>query len=137
MLINWQCIFYVFDILQLKHHNKMWCNGYKFCFKRLDEKMKTFDSWITTVFQVISVSFRGDRQRELSENWYYGYPHDILECDFESLKIVVFDVKWFRLWINERGPDRTIIEHANKFTMVDTSNLEPGSERYVFPSQHE
>jgi len=70
--------------------------------------MKTSNSGITAVFQVINVSYRGEKHPELSDNQYYGYFHDILECDFESFKRVVFDVKWFRLRIHEYDP----IEHA-------------------------
>ena len=39
--------------------------------------------------------------------------------------------------MNERDPERTIIEHANGFTMVNTRELEPGTEPYVLPSQCE
>ena len=31
--------------------------------------------------------------------------------------------------------DRTDIKHANKFTMVNTRNFEPGSQPYVLPRQ--
>jgi hypothetical protein len=46
----------------------MWCNGRKFRIKKLDEKMKTYDSGITAVFQVTNVSSRSDRHPEVSEN---------------------------------------------------------------------
>ena len=39
--------------------------------------------------------------------------------------------------INERDPEIIIIEHANRFTMVNTRALEPGIEPYVLPSQCE
>ena len=39
--------------------------------------------------------------------------------------------------MNERDPERTIIEHANGFTMVNTRELEPSTEPYVLPSQCE
>lgn len=87
----------MFGVLQWKHHNKMWCGGHKFHIKRLDEKMKTSYSGIIAVFQVINVSSRGEKYPKVFDNQYYGYLHDILECDFESFKIVMFDVKWFRL----------------------------------------
>ena len=68
---------------------------------------------------------------------YYGYLEDILECDFNSFKVVLFEVKWYRLQMNERDPKRTIIEHANGFTMVNTRDIELGTEPYVLPSQCE
>ena len=49
----------------------------------------------------------------------------------------MFDVKWYMLRMNERDPERTIIEHANGFTMVNTRELELGREPYVLPSQCE
>jgi hypothetical protein len=53
MFIHLQiCIFYVWGILQLKHHKAMWWNGRKFRIKKLDDKKKTSDYGITTVFQV-------------------------------------------------------------------------------------
>ena len=36
-----------------------------------------------------------------------------------------------------RDPDRTIIEHDNIFTMVNTRLFEPGTNPYVLPSQCE
>jgi hypothetical protein len=51
--INWQCIFYLFSMLQLKHHKAM-----------LDDKMKTSYCGITAVFKVTNVSSRSDRHPE-------------------------------------------------------------------------
>jgi hypothetical protein len=115
----------------------MWCNGRKFHIKKLDDKKKTFDCGITAVFQVTNVSSRSDRHPTISENRYYGYLDDIIECDFKSFKLVLFEVKWYRLWMNECDPDRTVIEHANGFTMVNTRTFEPGTKTYVLPSQCE
>ena len=79
-------------MMHLIHHNAMWCNGRKFCIKNLDDKRKTFDCGITTVFQVTNVSSRSDRNPEVSENRYHGYLEYILECDFNSFKVVLFEV---------------------------------------------
>ena len=62
---------------------------------------------------------------------------DILECDFKSFKVVLFQVKWYRLRMNECDPKRIVIEHANRFTMVNTRAHEPAIEPYVLPSQCE
>jgi hypothetical protein len=80
-------------ILQLKHHKAMWCNGHKFHTKQLDETRKFFDSGISEIFQVTNVSSRSDKHPREYENKYYGYLDDILECDFNSFKIVMFDIK--------------------------------------------
>jgi hypothetical protein len=66
----------------------MWCNGRKFHIKQLDETRKTSDSGITAVFQVTNVSSRSDKHPREFENKYYGYLNDILECDFNSFKLV-------------------------------------------------
>jgi hypothetical protein len=97
MFINSQCIFYMSGILQLKHHKAMWCNDHKFHIKQLDETRKTSNSGINVVFQITNVSSRSDRHPRESENRYYGYLNDILECDFNSFKLVLFNVKWYRL----------------------------------------
>ena len=101
----------------------------------MDETKKTYDSGITAVFQVTNVSSRSEKHRRESENRYYGYLNDILECDFKSFKLVLFDVKWYMLRMDERDPDRTVNQHANGFTMVNIRNVEPGLESYVLPSQ--
>jgi len=129
--------FYMFDMLHWKHHNAMWCNGCKFCIKKLDEKKKTSNSGITIVLQVNNVSSRSDRHPEVSKNKYYGYLDDMLEWYFGSFKLVMFEVKWYRLQMNERDPERTIIKHANGSTMVKTKTFETGTEICVLPSQCE
>ena len=113
-------------MLQLKHHKGMWCNGRKFRIKSLDDKMKTSDSGITAVFKVTNVSSRSDRHPEETDNRYYGHLEDIIECNFYSFKIVLFEVKWYRLQMHERDFERISIEHANEFTMVNTGEFEPG-----------
>jgi hypothetical protein len=124
-------------MLQLKHRKAMWCNGCKFCIKMLEDKMKTSDCGIDAVFKVTNISSRSDRNLEETENRYYGLLEDIIECDFNSFKIVLFEVKWYRIWIHEHDPERTVIEHDNGFTMVNTRAFEPGTKPYVLPSQCE
>ena len=51
--------------------------------------MKTFDCGITAVFKVTNVCSRSDRNLVVYENRYYGYLEDILECDFNSFKVVL------------------------------------------------
>jgi hypothetical protein len=71
------------------------------------------------------------------ENRYYGYLNDIIECDFNSFNLVFLKVKWYKLQMNERDPERIIIEHPNGFTMVNTRTFEPGTKAYALPSQCE
>ena len=49
----------------------------------------------------------------------------------------MFVVKWYRLKLNQRDRDRTIIEHDNGFTMVNTRLFEQKTEPYVLPIQCE
>ena len=49
----------------------------------------------------------------------------------------MFILKLYRLLLNQRDPDRTIIEHDNGFTIVNTRLFEPGTDPYVLPSQCE
>ena len=67
----------------------MFYNGHKFHIKKFDEKKKTHDFGISAAFQVTNVSSRSGRCLEVSDNRYYGYLNDILECDFESFKLVL------------------------------------------------
>jgi hypothetical protein len=136
-IINSQFIFYLLSMLQLKHHKAMWCNGRKLHIKMLDDKMKTSDCGIIVVFKVTNISSRSDRNPEETENRYYGHLEDVIECDFNSFKIVLSEVEWYRLRMHERDPERTITEHDNGFTMVNTRAFKPGTEPYVLPSQCE
>jgi hypothetical protein len=70
-IINFQFIFYLLSMLQLKHHKAMWCNGRKFCIKMLDDKMKTSDCGITAAFKVTNIYSRSDRN--LEETDVVGY----------------------------------------------------------------
>ena len=56
--------------------------------------------WDNYSFQVTNVSSRSDKHLEVYENRYYGYLEDIIECDFNSFKIVLFEVKWYKLQMN-------------------------------------
>ena len=99
--------------------------------------MKTSDCGITAVFKVTNVSFRSDQYLEETENRYYGNLEDIIECDFNSFKIVLFEVKWYRIRMHEHDPERAVTEHDNGFTMVNTREFKLGIEPYVLPSQCE
>jgi hypothetical protein len=92
----------------------MWCSDHKFHIKKLDEKNKTSDCGINAVFQATNVSSRSERHPTVSENRYYGYLDDILECDFKSFKLLRFEFKWYKLRMNETDPKRTVIKHANR-----------------------
>ena len=65
-------------------------NGSRYWIKKLGETKKTSDSRIYVVFEVTNVSSRTDRHPKVSENWYYGYLEDIIQCDFKSFKVVLF-----------------------------------------------
>ena len=73
-----------------------------------------------------------DRHPRESENRYYGYLNDIIKCDFNSFKLVLFEVKWYMLQMNERDPKIAIIEHVNGFTMVNTRRLSRVQKHMLF-----
>ena len=61
-----------------------------------------------------------------------------LTVTLKSFKIILFVVKWYRLWLNWFDLDRAIIEHANGFTMVNTKSPKPRTlEPYFLPNQRE
>ena len=61
----------------------------------------------------------------------------IFECEINSFKLVLFDVKWYRLSMNVHDDDIILIQQENGFPMVKTSHFEAGKDHYVFPSQCE
>jgi hypothetical protein len=71
--------------------------------------MKNYDSGIIAVFQVTNVSSRSDRHPREYGNRYYGYFDDILECEFNSFKLVLFNVKWYRLQMHELDEEIIVI----------------------------
>ena len=90
--------FYILDILlHLKHQGPVWCDGYKFHVKNLDDMKKTCGSGITIVFEVTNTSFRNNIHPQESQNQYYDILDYILECDFNTFKMVLFIVKWYKL----------------------------------------
>ena len=93
-------------------------NGYKFHIKDLDDTKRICDSGKSAVFQVTNISSRNDLHPRQSQNRYYGILVDILECDFNSFKLVLFVIKWYRLLLNQNDPNRTIIEHENRIPMI-------------------
>ena len=116
----------------------MYYHGHKFRIKRLDNTKKTCDSGITAVFEVTNISSRSDMYPQQSQNQYYGILDDIIECEFNTFKVVPFVVKWYRLRLNQNDPDRMVIQHDNGFTMINTMSFEPvGDDPYVLPSQCE
>jgi len=100
----------------------------------VDDTKKNVNSGIIAVFQVTNVFSRSYKHPRLTKNRYYGHLDDIIEWDFKSFKIILFEVKWYRLQINECDLERTVIQHDNGFTMVNTRTFEPGLESYVLPS---
>ena len=102
----------------------MRCNDHKFHIKELDQTRKTYDSRIIVVSQVTNVSSRSDKHPKESKNIYYGYLEDIVECDFNSFKLILFDFKWYRLRIHEHDEEKTIIQHSNGFPMIKTMIFE-------------
>jgi hypothetical protein len=85
---------------------------------------------------VTNISSRSDIHPQQSQNQYYGILDDIIESEFNTFKVVLFVVKWYRLQLNQNDPDRTVIQHDNRFTMINTRSFEPvGDEcwcKYVF-----
>ena len=63
---------------------------------------------------------------------------DILECGFNSFKLVLFILKWYMLRLNQNDHDRNIIEHDKRFMMINTRSFElVGDGPYFLPSQCE
>lgn len=114
----------------------MWCNGHKFHIKKLDEKKNFFYNGIIQIFWVTNVSSRSDKHLEVFENRYYGYLDDLLECGFKSFKLVLFNIKWYKLQMNECDTERIVIQHVNGPIMVNTSMVGLGIEPCVLPSQY-
>jgi hypothetical protein len=71
------------------------------------------------------------------KNIYYGFLNDIIDYEFNPFKLVLFDVKWYRLGMHEHDYERTIIQHAHGFMMIKKIVFEKTNDRYVFAGQCE
>ena len=112
----------------------MWNFGHHFHIKKVDEKRQTNDCGVSTSFEVECCSHANDRQPVISTLQYYGEVEDIIELDFVSFKKVIFHVEWYKLI--KVGEEKTIFQHNNGFSMINTSRFEATSEpSYVFPNQ--
>ena len=79
----------------------------------LDDTKRTCDSRITAIFEVTNISSKNDIHPQQSQNQYYDILDDIIECNFNSFKVVLFVVKWYKLRLNQNDPDRMVIQHDN------------------------
>ena len=96
------------------------------------------DFGISVVFAVTNISSRIDIHSQQSKNWYYGILHDIIECDFNSFKLFLYIVKWYRLRLNQNDPNKTAIQQDSGFTMINTRSFDlVRNKSYVLLSQCE
>ena len=85
-----------------------------------------------------NISSRNDLHPRQSKNRYYGILVDILDCDFNSFKLVLFVIKFYKLRLNKNDSNTTIIDHENGFSIINTRLFEPvGDKPYVLPIQSE
>ena len=89
------------------------------------------------MFQITNVSSRRDIHPWGTINNYYGYLDGIIECEFNSFKLVMLDFKWYRLLLHGCDEDRIVIENSNRFLVIKTILFENKNDRYVFSSQCE
>ena len=66
---------------------------------------------------------------------YYSHVFNIFDIAFKSFKVVLFKARWYKLLL--QADERTIIDHDNVLTMIDTTRNESSIESYVLPSQCE
>ena len=105
--INLQFLFYVFGILQLKHHNSMRYNGCKFHIKKLNEKINTSDCGIIIVYQVTNVSSRSDthcNDQQSYTQWKYSkyFEDKYIHCRIVIVNCILYKriyVKWLQMRI--------------------------------------
>ena len=75
----------------------MYYDGHKFSIKKVDVTKRTCDSGRTVMFEVTNILSINDMHPQQFEKRYYGILDDIIECDINSFKHVLFSVKWYML----------------------------------------
>jgi len=120
---------------KVTHYKGLWCKGRHYRVRKLDENRKTIDCGIATYFIVDFQSHVRDGNIKTDTLRYYGLIEDILELNFRSFKVVLFEAKWFRNIVVGNHP--TTYMHENGFCIINHTRFEQTDEPYVFPDQCE
>ncbi|KMT08712.1 hypothetical protein BVRB_6g139850 [Beta vulgaris subsp. vulgaris] len=93
-------------------------NGYRFCTKGRDSRIKTQNSGVTLIATTSSFSSSRDQNPVDEDVTYYGVIEEIIELDFWSqFSVVLFKCQWFLANVDEFG--LTFVNFKKKCSQSD------------------
>ena len=102
-----------------KSFNALWSHGKHFRVSSSDHGRLTFDSGVSAEF----LQHATDLEEGTEYYPYCGTINDIMEVNFRSFVLPLFDVKWYI--VKPQGPRATVKWDRNGFYAIDTSKVWP------------
>lgn len=107
--------------MQYKSHSAAWSRGRHFRVDHIDRKRVTFDSGVMAKFEQASRRRATDPNVVISEMQYFGVLKTIINVDYRSFSVLLFDVQWFKVMMT--GPNATVRRDISGFLEVNSTKL--------------
>ncbi|MCO5574600.1 hypothetical protein L7F22_028388 [Adiantum nelumboides] len=102
-----------------KSYSAAWSRGRHFRVDHIDKKCVTFDSGVMAKFEQASQRRATDQNIVIAEMQYFGLLKEIINADYRSFTILIFDVQWFKVIME--GPNATVRRDVSGFIEVDST----------------
>ncbi|MCO5558027.1 hypothetical protein L7F22_011602 [Adiantum nelumboides] len=99
-----------------KSYSAAWSRGRHFRVDHIDKKRVTFDSGVMAKFEQASRRRATDQNIVIVEMQYFGLLKEIINADYRSFTILIFDVQWFKVIME--GPNATVQRDVSGFIEV-------------------
>lgn len=107
--------------MQYKSHSAAWSRGRHFRVEHIDKKRVTFDSGVMAKFEQSSRRRATDPNIVITEMQYFGHLKEIINVDYQSFHMLLFDVQWFKVIM--AGSNATVRRDVSGFLEVDSTKL--------------
>ena len=87
----------------------------------IDKKRVTFDSGVMAKFEQASQRYATHPNVVISEMQYFGVLKEIINVDYQSFNVLVFDVQWFTVILT--GLNATVRRDISGFLEVNSTKL--------------
>ncbi|MCO5563619.1 hypothetical protein L7F22_017266 [Adiantum nelumboides] len=120
-----------------KSYSAAWSRGRHFRVDHIDKKRVIFDSGVMAKFEQASRRRATDQNIVIAEMQYFGLLKEIINADYRSFTILIFDVQWFKVIFYPKPSDERwwyvievaprgarIYENYNLITVADAEPIE-------------
>ena len=87
--------------------------------EHIDKKRVTFDSGVMAKFEQASRRRATDQNIVIAEMQYFGLLKEIINVDYRSFTMLIFDVQWFKVIME--GSNATVRRDVSGFIEVDST----------------